>query len=127
MKICISIVAFLLIFNTSLVSQSKSDKIQPTTQEIKPKPNKVIEKAVSPVESDAQPEIVYDEVDELPVYKIGNKAFYSLMRRNFETLQSEGITVDKTMLLNLLWVLTVKLGQWRFLMKKEKKLPIRPH
>ena len=126
MKICISIVAFLLIFNTSLVSQSKSDKIQPTTQEIKPKPNKVIEKAVSPVESDAQPEIVYDEVDELPVYKIGNKAFYSLMRRNFEALQSEGITVDKTMLLQFVVGVDGKVRSMEVFDEKGKKVTDSP-
>lgn len=40
---------------------------------------------------------IYDEVDELPVYKIGNKAFYSLMRQNFEALEREGVFVDNTM------------------------------
>ncbi len=126
MKLCFSILAFLLTVNASLVAQIKNDKNQTTTQEIQPKPKKVIEKAEMTAKSDAQPEIVYDEVDELPVYKIGNKAFYNLMRRNFESLQSEGITVDKTMLLQFVVGADGKVRSMEVFDEKGKKVTDSP-
>ena len=64
---------------------------QPETAGGKAKPIKAreVKKAEKAAEVKAAEEVrdeIYDEVDEMPVYKIGNKAFYSLMRQNFEAL-----------------------------------------
>ncbi|HRN35173.1 MAG TPA: hypothetical protein PLQ53_13350 [Saprospiraceae bacterium] len=78
---------------------------QPETAGGKAKPIKAreVKKAEKAAEVKAAEDVrdeIYDEVDEMPVYKIGNKAFYSLMRQNFEALEREGVYVDKTMTLN---------------------------
>ncbi|MCO6459836.1 MAG: hypothetical protein J5I59_00395 [Saprospiraceae bacterium] len=95
MKFIVCLILSFFAIAGSLQAQNNV-KNQAQVREVQIKKAHVIEKASKP-EVKKEEDVVYDQVDEMPTYKIGNKAFYSLMRQNFMTLQDEGIVADETM------------------------------